>query len=96
MGLAERGVASVVWKACGFSGEELRGSGQCRPQSRARILAGYLARGEGGISIARMARFFGREESTMVRGVLRLEQELTASADLRREVARLGNAVRSA
>jgi hypothetical protein len=42
-----------------------------------------------------MARFFGSEESTMVRGVLRLERELSASEDLRREVARLGNAVRS-
>jgi putative transposase len=95
MGLTERGVASVVGKACGFSGEELRGTGRHRPQSRARILSAYLARAEGGISIARMARFFGREESTMVRGVQRLEQELTASEDLRREVARLGNAVRS-
>jgi hypothetical protein len=35
--------------------------------SSARTLAAYLARAEGGISIARMARFFGREESTLVR-----------------------------
>jgi hypothetical protein len=42
-----------------------------------------------------MARFFGREESTLVRGVLRLEQALKTSEELRREVARLGKAVRS-
>jgi REP element-mobilizing transposase RayT len=95
MGLTEREVASVVGKACGFSGEELGGSGRHRPRSRARILAAYLARAEGGISVARMARFFGREESTLVRGVLRLEQELRTSEELRQEVARFRKAVRS-
>jgi hypothetical protein len=55
----------------------------------------YLARAEGGISIARMARFFGREESTLVRAVLRLEQDLRTNGTLRRELARLGKAVRS-
>jgi len=96
MGLTEGEVASVVGEACGFSGDELSGAGRHRPNSRARTLAAYLARAEGGISIARMARFFGREESTLVRGVLRLEQALKTSEPRRREVARLGKAVRSA
>ncbi len=61
MDLTERDVASVVGEACGFSGEELCSSGRHSPRSRARILAAHLARAEGGISIARMARFFGRE-----------------------------------
>jgi len=82
MGLTEREVASVVGKPCGFSGEELGVSGRCRPRSRARILAAYLARAEGGISVARTARSFGREESTLVRSVLRLEQELRTSEEL--------------
>ena len=54
-----------------------------------------MERGEGGISIARMARVFGREESTLVRAVLRLEQEMAASKELREEVTRLGQAIRS-
>ncbi len=95
MGVTERDVASVVAKACGFSDGELSGSGRHRPRSRARILSAYLARAEGGISVARMARYFGREESTLVRGVLRLEQELKTDEELRREVARLGKAVRA-
>jgi len=41
-----------------------------------------------------MARSFGREESTLG-GVLRLEQELRTSEELRQEVARLRKAVRS-
>jgi ubiquinone biosynthesis protein UbiJ len=36
-----------------------------------------------------MAKYFGREESTFVRGVLRLEERLTTETDLRRDVARL-------
>jgi hypothetical protein len=42
-----------------------------------------------------MARFFGREESTLVRAVLRLEQGLRTDGELQRQVARLGKAIRS-
>ena len=69
--------------------------GRHRPRSSARTLAAYLARAEGGISIARMARFFGREESTLVRAVLRLEQDLTTNGESQRQVARLSKAIRS-
>lgn len=95
MGLTERDVAAVVGKACGFSGDELGGVGRHRPRSSARTLAAYLARAEGGISIARMARFFGREESTLVRAVLRLEQDLKTNGEAQRQVARLSKAIRS-
>jgi chromosomal replication initiation ATPase DnaA len=94
MDLTERDVASVVGKACGFSGDELGSVGRHRPRSRASTLAVYLARAEGGISIARMARFFGREESTLVRAVLRLEQDLRTNGELQRQVARLAKAIR--
>jgi hypothetical protein len=82
-------------KACGFSGDELGGVGRHRPRSSARTLAAYLARAEGGISIARMARFFGREESTLVRAVLRLEQDLRTNGESQRQVARLSKAIQS-
>jgi hypothetical protein len=42
-----------------------------------------------------MARFFGREESTLVRAVLRLEQDLRTSGEAQRQVARLSKAIRS-
>jgi chromosomal replication initiation ATPase DnaA len=95
MNLSERDVASVVGKALGFSGEELGGAGRHRPRSSARTLSAYVARAEGGISIARMARFFGREESTLVRAVLRLEQDLRTDDELQRQVARLSKAIRA-
>jgi putative transposase len=95
MNLSERDVASVVGKALGFSGDELGGAGRHRPRSSARTLSAYVARAEGGISIARMARFFGREESTLVRAVLRLEQDLKTNETLQKKLARLGKAVRA-
>ncbi len=95
MGLNESDAASAVGQACGFSAGELSGAGRHRPRSRARILAAHLPREEAGISIAQMARFFGRDESTLVRAVLRLER-VTEEEDLRREVSRLGRIVRSA
>ncbi len=96
MGLNENDLASAVGQACGFSGVERSGAGRHLPRSRARILAAYLAREEVGISIARMARFFDRDESTLVRGVLQLERELQEREDLGREVSRLARIVRSA
>jgi putative transposase len=95
LGLTERDVAAAIGEASGLTQEELASAGRYRAHSRARILAAYVARAEGGIAVARMARYFGREESTLVRGVLRLEQELRSDEKLRRETARLGRAVRS-
>src|ERR1700693_6583400 len=85
MDLTERDAASVVRKALGFSVDELGGAGRHRPRSSARTLAAYLARAEGGISIARMARFFGREESSLVRAVLRVEEDLRTNGASRRQ-----------
>jgi hypothetical protein len=40
-----------------------------------------------------MARYFGREESTLVRGVLSLEEKLEHDAALRRQLRRMGELV---
>ena len=95
LGLTERHVAGVVGEASGFTQGELASAGRYRSHSRARILAAYLARAEAGIAVARMARYFGREESTLVRGVLRFEEDLRSDERLRRETARLGEVVRA-
>jgi hypothetical protein len=42
-----------------------------------------------------MARLFGREKSTLVRAVLRLEKVLKTDGESQRQVARVGKAIRS-
>jgi len=41
-----------------------------------------------------MARFLGRDESTLVRAVLRLEQDLRTNGESQQQVARLAKAIR--
>ena len=69
--------------------EDLGSGSRQRVFSRARLIAAYLGRAVGAIPVSRMANYFGREESTFVRGVLRLEEKLTSDSRLRKSVARL-------
>jgi hypothetical protein len=62
------------------------GSGRFRPKHNLLMRVGRAA---GGIPVARMARYFGREESTLARGVVKLEETLANESALRRSVARL-------
>ena len=64
----------------------LRGRRQGGGLSRMRAIAGYLAGREAGIPIARMASFLGRDESTLIKGVLELERVLPGDAVLRARV----------
>lgn len=60
----------------------LRGRRQNGGLSQKRAIAAYLARQEAGISIAEMARYLDRDESTLVKGIRRLEPALDAHPDL--------------
>jgi len=68
---------------------DLVGAGRQRRLSHARHIAAYLGRVVGGVPIARMASYLGREESTFTRRVLKLEEKLAQDAALRETIARL-------
>jgi putative transposase len=87
--LTEAKVVSVVAAGLGVGVSDLIGGGRQRSLSRARNIAAYIGRAAGGIPVARMARYFGREESTLARGVVKLEETLANESALRRSVARL-------
>jgi putative transposase len=87
--LTEAKVVSVVAAGFGVRVSDLLGGGRQRSLSRARNIAAYIGRAAGGIPVARMVRYFGREESTLARGVVRLEEILAKKPALRRSVARL-------
>jgi REP element-mobilizing transposase RayT len=76
-------LAGKVAAASRLTVEGLKRRGQSTRPSQARAVAAYLARQEAGIPVARMARFFGRDNSTLVRGVLRLEAALLCDERLR-------------
>ena len=87
--LTEAKIASAVASGLGVRLEDLASASRQRSLSGARLIAAYLGRATSGIPVSRMAKYFGREESTFVRGVLRLEERLTTNTDLRRDVTRL-------
>jgi putative transposase len=90
LGLTERQVAEVVAHALGFAVSQLQTSSRRRELAKARTLAAYLARREARIAVARMAKFFDRDESTLNRNVVRLEEEIASNSKLARLVEQLG------
>ena len=83
------GLAEAVADAEGLSLENLKQVARSAKESRARLTAAYLGRREAGFSIARMARCFGREESTFNRGVRRLEELMARDESVRANVERI-------
>jgi chromosomal replication initiation ATPase DnaA len=93
--LTEATVASVVARELGLRLEDLRSERRHRAASQARIVAAYLGRAVSALPVSRMARYFGRDESTLVRGVLKLEEKLKSDTSLRRRLVRLDATLRS-
>ena len=88
-GLTEASVARRVAAETGQSLAELRGPGRRRDLSEARAIAAYAGKRVGGISLARAARYFRRDPSTLVRDVGQLEEALKDSGELQGRVRRL-------
>jgi hypothetical protein len=87
-------LAESVAHATGLSLDHLRKPAKFARESRARLTAAYLGRREAGFSIARMARCFGREESTFNRGVRRLEDLIDTDETTRSDVERIASLLR--
>ena len=75
-------VADAVAFAENVRVDDLRGRRQNAGLSRKRAIAAYLARHEAGISIAEMARYLHRDESTLIKGIRGLELALESNSDL--------------
>jgi len=82
-----------VAEAEGLTVEDLRRPGPHLVPSRARSIAAYLGRTHARIPVARMARYFGRDESTLVRCVLRLETALARDAKLAAHVRHIARRI---
>ena len=88
-GLKPEQVAAAVARAHGVTLVDVMTSSRRRELSRVRIEAAYLGRREAGIPVAQTARFFEREESTLNRGVLKLESEIARSKLVARGLDRI-------
>jgi hypothetical protein len=74
--LTVEAIAQLVAEREGVALAELSGPGRLRSLSRVRSLCALLGREAGEISLARTARFFRRDPSTISRDVARLERVL--------------------
>jgi chromosomal replication initiation ATPase DnaA len=83
-GLTVESVAREVAKRRRLSLEKMRSPSQGRPEALGRALVAWIAREVGGISIARAAKYFGRDTSSMARVVQRLVERTKADRELRR------------
>jgi len=87
-------IARRVAKAEGVDVEQMRRSGQGRKESEARLITAWLGREVGRISTAKAAKYFGRDTSTIARGLVRLEERMDSDRALRDRVSRLSKQVR--
>jgi len=86
-------IARRVAKAEGVDVEQMRRSGQGRKESEARLITAWLGREVGRISTAKAAKYFGRDTSTISRGLVRLEERMDSDRALRDRVSRLSKQV---
>jgi hypothetical protein len=69
--------------------ERLRSASRGRRESRARIIAAWAGREAGRIPLARTAKYFFRDTSTLAKGVARLEQQIVGDRSLRERLEKL-------
>lgn len=79
-------VAEAVSSHNGVSAASLGRPGSYRDLARLRAMTAFVAREVAGHSVASAARHFHREESSLVRGVQKLELEIENDRQARREV----------
>ncbi len=94
-GVTVDGVARIVAQEAKVSIAVMRNSGQERKASLARLLTAWLAREAAKIPVARAAKYFGRDTSTMTRGLARLETRIASDHGLRGRSASLLHRLRS-
>jgi REP-associated tyrosine transposase len=93
-GVTVEGIARRVARIEGLELERLRGRSRDRESSRARLTVAWLGREIAQIPVARAARFFGRDTSTMINGVNKLERDMERDRDLRQTLHALRAEIR--
>jgi REP element-mobilizing transposase RayT len=88
-GLTVETVSRLVASLEGIALERLRGTSRARRESRSRIIAAWVGREAGRISLACTARYFFRDTSTLAKGVARLEHEIAEDPSLRKRLDKL-------
>jgi putative transposase len=73
----------------GVKPEQMRGLGRGHRASRARLMVAWAGREVGRIPMAQVAKHFGRDTSTVAKGLQRLEQSAGTDPQLRRNLDRL-------
>ncbi len=83
----------IVWVAREekIDAQELRGAGRHRRLTRVRAICGYLGREIARIPLSKVARSFGRVQSTLWRDVEKLGEEMKRNRPLRDHVGRLAS-----
>ena len=89
-------VAAQVSKVEQIEERRLHTVGRGRHEAGARLLVAWVCREAGGLSLASVAKYFGRDASTIVNGVERLEQRMAADRTLRRRAESLAEHFRKA
>ena len=90
-------VDRIARQAAELEGVPLReatGISRERRHSQVRLLTGWASREVARISIARVAKYFSRDPSTLARGIDRLEKRMEEDGGLRRTAHRLAAALR--
>lgn len=82
-------IARVVARRAGLSVDDLRARPLSSERSRLRAITGYVARNHGRIPLTKVAEFFRRDGSTLVRDLRMLEVDLERREGLRGELAGL-------
>jgi ATPase involved in DNA replication initiation len=93
-GLTVERIARQVARLDGLDLGRLRGRSRDRESSRARLTVAWLGREVAKIPIAQAARFFGRDTSTMINGVNKLEADMERDRGLRQTLHALREKVR--
>jgi REP element-mobilizing transposase RayT len=94
-GLTVEAVAREVARRRKLSVEKMRSPSQGRPEALGRALVAWAGREAGGLSIARAAKYFKRDTSSMARVVQRLVERTETSRELRRFSEQLVSALHS-
>lgn len=88
-GMTVERLARAVARMEGVGPEVMRRRGQGRSPSRARLITAWVGRELGRIPAAQTAKYFGRDTSTMIKGLARLEERMESDHGLRRRVQQL-------
>lgn len=85
-GLTAERVARQVARLEGVDFGQMRGPSRDREVSRARLTAAWLGREIARIPVSQVARVFGRDTSTMINGLNKLEAEMERDRSLRQKL----------